>query len=242
MNKSKKLNPRAKPTILVKYESASNLYKLLNVTNDKTFLSRDVQILKDVFLNEIQKTSNDFLINEINESCLIDKRLIDKREKYKVLPLTDAQKNSKRIFSNMTSCNDITSKISNATNKNSLNNDLILSDFNEIDATNTQKLILEDEKNFFKLRDMNSLIEEFTSNSNVDELNESNHATSKNQFFEEAIRSINAEFAQFNESQQNSQNSLYDDYNEDELALIAKNINFDSITYYNVKASFDSTK
>ena len=89
---------------------------------------------------------------------------------------------------------------------------------------------------------MDSLIKEFTSNSDVDELDESNHATSRNQFFEKAIRSINAEFAQFNESQQNSQNSLYDDYSEDELALIAENINFDSITYYDVKVNLDSTE
>ena len=199
MNKSKKLDSRVKSTILIEYESASNLYKLLNVTNDKTFLSRDVQILKDVFLNEIQKTSNDFLINEINEFRLVDKRLIDKREKYRVLPLTDAQKNSNRIFSNKTSCNDITSKISNATNKDSLNNDLILSDFNEIDTTNTQKLISENEENFSKSRDIDSLIEDFASNSDFDELSESDHVTSRNQFFEAATRSTNVEFAQFNE-------------------------------------------
>ena len=122
INKSKKLNFRAKLTILIKYENINNLYKLLNVTNDKTFLSRDVQILKNVFLNEIQKTSNDFLINEINES-----RLIDKRKKYKILLY---QKNSNRIFFNIDARNDITSKISNTTNQNFINNDLILSDLN----------------------------------------------------------------------------------------------------------------
>ena len=79
INKSKKLNSRAKSIILIKYKNVNNLYKLLNVTNDKTFLSRDVQILKNVFLNEIQKTSNNFLLNEINAF-----RLIDKRKKHKV--------------------------------------------------------------------------------------------------------------------------------------------------------------
>ena len=79
INKSKKLDFRAKFTILIKYENVNNLYKLLNVTNDKTFLSCDVQILKSVFLNEVQKTSNNFLLNEINES-----RLINKKKKYKI--------------------------------------------------------------------------------------------------------------------------------------------------------------
>ena len=143
INKSKKLDSRAKFIILIEYE-ASNLYKLLDVTNDKTFLSRDVQILKDVFLNEIQKTSNNFLIDEINAS-----RLVDKREKHRILPLCDAQKNSKRIFSNTTVSKDITSKISNATNEDSLNNDLILNDLNEKSIQNAQKLISENEGNFF---------------------------------------------------------------------------------------------
>ena len=65
INKSKKLNSKAKPTILVEY--GSNLYKLLDITNDRIFWSRDVQILKRVFLNDIQKTSNNFLLNEIVE-------------------------------------------------------------------------------------------------------------------------------------------------------------------------------
>ena len=108
INKSKKLNFRTKSTILIKYENVNNLYKLLNVTNDKTFLSRNVQILKNVFLNEVQKTSNDFLINEINEF-----RLIDKRKKYKILLY---QKNSNWIFFNIDVRNDITLKILNTTN------------------------------------------------------------------------------------------------------------------------------
>ena len=143
INKSKKLDSRAKPTILIGYE-ASNLYKLLNVTNGKTFLSRDVQILEGVFLNEIQKTSNNFLIDEINAF-----RLVDKREKHKVLLLSDAQKNSKRIFSNVTVNKDVTSKISNETDKNSLSNDLILNNLNDDNIQNAQKLISEDEEKFF---------------------------------------------------------------------------------------------
>ena len=142
INKSKKLDSRAKFIILIKYE-ASNLYKLLNVTNDKTFLSRDVQILKNVFLNKIQKTSNNFLIDKINAF-----RLINKRKKHKVLLLCDAQKNSKQIFSNTIVSKDITSKISNATNKNSLNNNLILNDLNKKSTQNAQKLIFKNE-NFF---------------------------------------------------------------------------------------------
>ena len=173
INKSKKLDSRAKFIILIKYE-ASNLYKLLNVTNDKTFLSRDVQILKSVFLNEIQKTSNNFLIDEINAF-----RLIDKREKHKVLFLCDAQKNSKRIFSNIVVNKDITSKISNTTNEDSLNNDLILNDLNEKSTQNAQKLIFENEEKIFKSRDIDSLINNFTLNSNFDELNELDHVTSK---------------------------------------------------------------
>ena len=95
INKSKKLNFWTKFIILIKYK-ISNLYKLLNVTNDKTFLLRDVQILKNVFLNEIQKTSNNFLIDEINAF-----RLINKRKKHKILSLCDAQKNLNRIFLNI---------------------------------------------------------------------------------------------------------------------------------------------
>ena len=140
INKSKKLNFRTKFIILIEYKT-SNLYKLLNVTNDKTFLLRDVQILKNVFLNEIQKTSNNFLIDEINAF-----RLINKRKKHKVLFLYNAQKNSKRIFSNTIVSKNITLKISNATNENSLNNNLILSDLNKKSTQNVQKLILENEK------------------------------------------------------------------------------------------------
>ena len=139
INKSKKLNFWAKFIILIKYE-VSNLYKLLNVTNDKTFLSRDVQILKSVFLNKIQKTSNNFLIDEINAF-----RLINKRKKHKILILCYAQKNSKRIFSNTVVSKNITLKISNTTNENSLNNNLILSDLNEKSTQNVQKFIFENE-------------------------------------------------------------------------------------------------
>ena len=235
INKSKKLNFRTKSTILIKYE-ASNLYKLLNVTNDKTFLSRDVQILKNVFLNKIQKTSNNFLIDEINAF-----RLIDKREKHKVLPLCDAQKNSKRIFSNITVNKDITSKISNTTNEDSLSNKLILSDLNEKSTQNAQKLIFENEENFSKSRDIDSLINNFTSNSNFNELNEFDHVTSKNPSFETSISSTDAQIAQLQNLQNLHENlSNIDDFNENKLTLIAKNINFDSVTYHEVKANFDS--
>ena len=85
----------------------------------------------------------------------------------------------------------------------------------------------------------------FTSNSNFNELNEFDYVTSKNQFFETTI-SINAQFDELQNlqnSQRNSQNLLYDKFNENELTLIAKNINFDSITYHNVIIiNFDLTK
>ena len=47
INKPKRLDFRAKPTILVGY--GSNLYKLLDITNGRIFWSRDVQVLKEVF-------------------------------------------------------------------------------------------------------------------------------------------------------------------------------------------------
>ena len=189
INKSKKLNFRTKFIILIKYK-INNLYKLLNVTNDKTFLLRNVQILKSVFLNKIQKTSNNFLIDEINAF-----RLINKRKKHKILLLCDAQKNSKRIFSNIAVNKDITSKISNVTNENLLNNDLILNDLNKKSTQNVQKLIFENNF-FFKSRDIDSLMKIFIINSNFDELNESNHVTSKNSLFEINISSIHAQIVQ----------------------------------------------
>ena len=100
-------------------------------------------------------------------------------------------------------------------------------------------------KIFFKSRDDFSLIKNFTSNSNLNELNEFDYVTSKNQFFETTIALINVQFDELQNLQnvqRNSQNSLYDDFNENELILIAKNINFDLITYHEVKINFDSTK
>ena len=237
INKPKKLDPRAKPTILIGYE-ASNLYKLLDVTNGKTFLSRDVQILEGVFLDEIQKTPNNFLIDEINAS-----RLVDKREKYRVLPLSDAQKNSKRIFSNAAVNKDVTSKISNETNKNSLSNDLILSNLNDDNIQNAQKLIPEDEENFSRSRDDNSLVENFTPDSNFDELGESDHVISRNPSFETSISPTDAQIAQL-QNLQNLHENLpnIDDFSEDELALIAENINSDPVTYHEAKASPDSAE
>ena len=85
----------------------------------------------------------------------------------------------------------------------------------------------------------------FTLNSNFNELNEFDYVMSKNQFFETTI-SINVQFDELQNlqsSQRNSQNSLYDNFNENELILIAKNINFDLIIYHNVIIiNFDSTK
>ena len=238
VNKSKKLDSRAKPTILIEYGSASNLYKLLNVTSGKTFLSRDVQILKGVFLNEIQKTSNNFLLDEINAS-----RLVDKREKHRVLPLSGAQKNSKRIFSNATVSKNITSKIPNATDKNSLSNDLILSKLNDENIQNAQKLISEDEENFSKSRDDDSLVENFTPNSNLDELGKSDHVKSRNPSFETSISPTDAQIAQLQNLQNLHENlSNIDDFSEDELALIAENINSDPVTYHEAKASSDSAE
>ena len=183
INKSKKLSFRTKFIILIKYK-INNLYKLLNVTNNKTFLLRDVQILKNVFLNKIQKTSNNFLIDKINAF-----RLINKRKKYKVLFLCNAQKNSKRIFLNIIVNKNITLKISNVTNENSLNNNLILNDLNKKSTQNVQKLIFKN--NFFlKLRDINLLINNFTSNSNFNELNKFDYVTSKNSLFKTNISSI----------------------------------------------------
>ena len=235
INKSKKLNFRTKFIILIKYE-VSNLYKLLDVTNGKTFLLRDVQILESVFLNEIQKTSNNFLIDEINAS-----RLVDKREKYRILFLCNAQKNSKRIFSNTIVNKDITSKISNATDEDSLNNDLILNHLNEKSIQNVQKLIFENEEKIFRSRDIDSQMKNFALNSNFDELNEFDYVTSRNPSFETSISSIDVQIAQLQNLQNLHENlSNIDDFSENELVLIAKNINFDFVIYHEIKTSFDS--
>ena len=187
-------------------------------------------------MNKIQKTSNNFLIDEINAS-----RLIDKRKKHKVLFLCDAQKNSNRIFSNTIVNKNIASKISNATNEDSLNNNLILSDLNGKSTQNAQKLISENEENFSKSRDIDSLMKNFTSNSNFDELNESDHVTSRNPSFETSISSTDAQIAQLQNLQNLHENlSNIDDFSENKLTLIAKNINFDFVTYYEVKINFDS--
>ena len=103
INKPKKLNPKAKPTILVKYNS--NLYKLLDITNDKIFWLHNVQILKKIFLNNIQKTFNNFLLNEINKSSLIDQR-----KKYRKLSENN-DKIPNPIFSNTCTRKDVTTKI-----------------------------------------------------------------------------------------------------------------------------------
>ena len=103
INKPKKLDPKTKPIILVEY--VSNLYKLLDITNDKIFWSRDVQILKGIFLNNIQKTSNNFLLNEINKSSLVDQR-----KKYRKLPEND-NKISNSIFPNACTRESVTAKI-----------------------------------------------------------------------------------------------------------------------------------
>ena len=101
-----------------------------------------------------------------------------------------------------------------------MNNNLILNNLNDENIQNVQKLIFENEKKI-KSRDIDSLVKIFTSNSNFDELNEFDHVTSRNSLFETII-------------------SLIDDFNENELILIAKNINFDFVIYYEIKASFDS--
>ena len=90
---------------------------------------------------------------------------------------------------------NITLKLSNATNENSLNNNLILSDLNKKSTQNVQKLIFENNF-FFKLRDIDSLINNFTLNLNFNELNEFDHVTSKNSLFKTNISSINVQIVQ----------------------------------------------
>ena len=81
----------------------------------------------------------------------------------------------------------------------------------------------------------------FTLNSNFNELNEFDHVTSRNSLFETSISSTNAQIAQLQNLQNLHENlSNIDDFSENKLTLIAKNINFDFVTYYEVKINFDS--
>ena len=224
INKSKKLDSKAKSIILVGYDS--NLYKLLDITNDKIFWSRDVQILKEIFLNNIQKTSNNFLLNEINKFSLINQR-----EKYRKLPKND-DKISNSIFSNACTREDVTTKISNYLHQYTVNNELILSDMQQNHSITAQNKILKNVENSLKSRDSLLLHNSITLNLEIDELNKSNYVTSNNRIFSNEI--VN--------NQLESRNSIINNYSEDELALYAENINFDSITYLNAKNNFDSVE
>ena len=94
---------------------------------------------------------------------------------------------------------------------------------------------------FFKSRDIDSLINNFTLNSNFNELNEFDHVTSRNSLFETNISSTDVQIAQLQNLQNLHENlSNIDDFSENKLTLIAKNINFDFVTYYEVKINFDS--
>ena len=222
VNKSKKLNSRTKPTILVKYDS--NLYKLLDITNNRIFWLRDVQILEEIFLNNIQKTFNNFLLNEINKFSLINQR-----EKYRKLSKNN-NKISNLIFSNTRTRKDVTAKIPDFFHQYTVNNELILSDLQQNYSIIAQNKIFENVKNSLKLRDLLLSHNSITLNSEIDELNKSDHVTSNNRIFSNEI---------MNNHSIKLRNLIIDD-NENELALHAKNINFDSITYLNVKNSFDS--
>ena len=224
INKSKKLNSRAKPTILVEYDS--NLYKLLDITNDRIFWSRDVQILEGVFLNDIQKTPNNFLLDEINKSSLVNQR-----EKYRKLPENDG-KIPNPIFPNACTREGVTAKIPDYLHQYTVNNELILGDMQQDYSITAQNKILENVENSLESRDSSLSHDSITSNSEFNELNESDHVTSSNRIFSNEIVDNYSE----------SRNSIINDYSEDELALHAKNINFDSITYLNVKNSSDSAE
>ena len=95
-----------------------------------------------------------------------------------------------------------------------------------------QNKILKNVKNSLKSRNLLLSHNSITLNSKIDELNKSNHVTSSNRIFSNEI--VN--------NQSKLRNSIINNYNENKLALHTKNINFDSITYLNVKNSFDSIK
>ena len=96
-------------------------------------------------------------------------------------------------------------------------------------------------KNFFKSRDTDSLIKNFTSNSNFNELNEFDHVTSRNSSFKTSISSTNAQIVQLQNLQNLHENlSNINDFNKNELTLIVENINFDFVTYHEVKVNLDS--
>ena len=95
-----------------------------------------------------------------------------------------------------------------------------------------QNKILENVKNSLKSRDLLLSHNSITPNLKFNELSKSNHITSSNRIFSNEI--VNNHLK--------SRNSIINNYNEDELTLHTKNINFDSITYLNVKNSFNSVE
>ena len=126
----------------------------------------------------------------------------------------------------------VTAKIPDFLHQYIVNNELILSDLQQDHSIIAQNKILENVKNSLESRDSSLSHESITPNSEIDELSESNHVTSNNRIFSNEI--VN--------NQSESRNSIIDNYSENELALHAKNINSDSITYLNTKNSPDSAE
>ena len=93
-----------------------------------------------------------------------------------------------------------------------------------------QNKIFENVKNSLESRDLLLSYNSVTSNSEINKLSELNHVTSNNRIFSNEIMN----------NQSKLRNSIIDNYSENKLALHTKNINFDSITYLNVKNSSDS--
>ena len=154
--KAKKLDPRAKPSILIGY--GSNQYKLLELSTGRAFWSRDTEILEGVFLDKIQKTPENFLLQEIYSSNLVDIRNSAKNGN---ISFRGDAKNRTSEISDKATRNTSVSKITDLSCNNSTSNELISPNAqnasnasNATNEQNAQKLIPASAKNTLKSREL----------------------------------------------------------------------------------------
>ena len=114
---AKKFDSRAKLNTLIDYDN--NQYKLLDLITNKIFWSRDIKVLKEVFLNKVQKISINLLIKKIYDSNLID---IRNSIKFDNITFQKIDKNKMTNIIDNTNANTFVSKISNFSLKHSSNN------------------------------------------------------------------------------------------------------------------------
>ena len=133
--------------------------------------------MKDVFLNKVQKSSNDFLIKEIYDSKLVD------------ITFRGADKNRLSIIIDNTPVNTLVSKISNFSFEDSSNNKS--NSLNSQKVQNMQKQNFEQKQNFvagiksIKSRDLTIYDRGHVTNSKIIELESSNENSSSDELISE---------------------------------------------------------